>query len=91
MVRGMCAAWVSRNRFSVFADFPEHPSDRLMDEIVPVVQQDFRDIQRIIELMVFDESFGRDDGDSPFPKVRRSGKGVEEGCVSRSEIIAQDV
>jgi hypothetical protein len=54
------------------SNLAQHPPDRLVNQIVRVVQQQRGDPQRGRELVALDEVESRDNGDPPLPHVLRA-------------------
>ena len=55
-------------RAIALANFPQHPADGLVNQIMVVAKQDLGDCQRIVELTLANVVIGRDDRDAPFPE-----------------------
>jgi hypothetical protein len=51
----------------------QHPTHRLVDQIVGIPEEKPGDVQCRPELILLDEMIGRDNGDSPLPNVIRFG------------------
>ena len=56
------------HRTILLANFPKHPSDRLVNEVVTVVKEQRRYGQGVLELGASNEVGGRDDGNAAFPE-----------------------
>ena len=53
-----------------FADFAQHPANRLVHQILAVTNQPLCDVQRVRERAAPDEMERRQDRDTPFPEKR---------------------
>src|SRR5262249_28551726 len=55
------------DRAIALADLAEHPPDSLVNEIVWIVQEECRDLQRVVEFAPSDIEIGRDDSQAALP------------------------
>jgi hypothetical protein len=53
-----------------FSHLPQHPTDRFLDEILFVTEENLADLQCLIELPLFDEAESRQDRNPPIPQRR---------------------
>jgi len=69
---------------------PKHPADRFMNEIMRVVEQEVRDLERVLYLTVPDEMMRRDDCDAALPERRRSGQCTQRRPTSLVQPATDD-
>src|SRR6476469_4697506 len=73
------------------ADLAQQPADRLVNEIVAVVQQQRGDAKRRSELTLLDPVERREHRDSPLPEIGRSRESFEHLELVRNDMRADNV
>ena len=73
------------------ADFPQHPADSLVNQIVLVIAQHGGDGERVVELVLPDVARRGDHRDTPFPYGFRAGQTAEKAAVAVLQVRADDL
>lgn len=79
------------NSLIPFADFAEHPADRFVDQVFPVVQQDAGDVKRSGEVALLDIVESSEDGNAALPEEGRVGERAERLAVTVLQVRTNDV
>src|SRR5258706_1674086 len=71
-------------------NFPQHPADRFVDQIMGILEKQPRDLQGRPEFVPLDEIKGRDNRDSPLPDIVGTRKLLEWLDFFRVKVWADD-